>query len=112
MPLLVTMIVLVALFVLTSWSAKATSPLLAKAGTAPANSLPISANVFDVTPPAGRPGPPTRKKLVPSGLPMNGGSVAKPPMKPAGGAHVPAGRVRNCPYVPASGPPQRQRPTR
>ena len=96
-PLLVTVTVLVALLVLTSWSAKATSPLLANAGTAPANSLPISANVLDCAPPAGRPGPSTRKKLVPSGLPMTGTSVTASPMKPAGGAAPPGAAVRNGP---------------
>ena len=97
MPLLVTVTVLVALLVFVSWSAKATSPLLANAGTAPANSLPISANVLDCAPPAGRPGPSTRKKLVPSGLPMTGTSVTASPMKPAGGAAPPGAAVRNGP---------------
>src|SRR3954447_11898523 len=69
MPALVTVTVLAALVPPVSWSPKATFPLCEKAGTTPPNSLPISANVLDWTPPAGRPGPSTRKKVVPRGAP-------------------------------------------
>src|SRR2546423_15451614 len=100
MPALLTVSVLVALALPTSWSAKAPELVVANAGTAPANSLPRRANVFDCEPPAGRPGPSTRKKLVPTGLPMTGTSVAASPMKPAGGAAAPGAGVRDGPLRP------------
>src|SRR3954453_15689936 len=74
-PALVTVTVLDVAAEPTSWSANATAPLLVNAGTAPPNSLPIRAKVVDCTPPAGRPGPSTRKKLVPNGLPTTPASV-------------------------------------
>src|SRR4051794_100474 len=100
MPALLMVSVLAALVVPTSWSAKAPEPVLANAGTAPAKSLPISAKVVDWAPPAGRPGPSTRKKLVPRGLPMTGTSVIASPMNPAGGARAPGAAGRNGPYRP------------
>src|SRR4051812_17971574 len=109
-PLLVTVIVLLALGVPTSWSAKATLPLCPNAGTAPPNSLPMSANVFDWTPPAGRPGPSTRKRLLPVGLPTTGTSTTASPMNPAGGA-APGAAVRNGPKRPASAAAKSQGPT-
>src|SRR3954453_7103622 len=110
MPALVTVTVLVVAAEPTSWSAKATSPLLVKAGTAPPNSLPINAKVLDCAPPAGRPGPSTRKKLFPVGLPTPGASVTASPMKPAGGA-APGAGVRNGPEGPAIGVAESQPPT-
>src|SRR5439155_20315168 len=41
---------------------------------------------FVSTPPGGSPGPSTRKKFVPHGLPVIGCSTAGSPMNPAGGA--------------------------
>src|SRR3954468_24894354 len=97
MPALLTVIVFAALVLPTSWSANAPEVVLAKAGTAPAKSLPMRANVLDCTPPGGRPGPSIRKKLVPSGLPVTGTSVIASPMNPAGGAAAPGAGVRNGP---------------
>src|SRR3954469_6770689 len=102
MPALVTVTVFVALVDPTSWSAKARSPLWANAGTGPAKSLPSRAKVVDCTPPAGRPGPSTRKRFVPNGLPTTAGSVTAVAMNPAGGAGAPGAGVRNGPKRPAS----------
>src|SRR5207249_461311 len=85
--------------------------LLLSVGTTPANSLPMSANVFDCTPPGGRPGPSTRKKLLPVGLPTTGTSVTASPMKPAGGAGAVGAAVRNGPYGPASAAAKSHGPT-
>src|SRR4051812_28143248 len=100
MPSLVTVIVFVALALSTSWSAKA--PLEPpKTGTAPANSLPSSENVFETHAPGAQPGPSTSKKLLPVGLPTTGTGVAASPMKPTG-ANAPGAAVRNGPKRPPS----------
>src|SRR4051794_33692359 len=76
----------------------------AGAGAAmPVKTLPISAKVSCWAPPAGRPGPSTRKKLVPSGLPVTGTSVTASPMKPAGGAGAPGAAGRDGPPTAAPG---------
>src|SRR3954465_6542447 len=111
-PLLVSVIVLPALGVPTSWPANARLPLGPSAGTAPPNSLPMSAKVFDCTPPAGSPGPSTRKKLLPVGLPTTGTSTTASPMNPAGAAGVaPGAAVRNGPNRPASADAKSHGPT-
>src|SRR4051812_36912630 len=111
-PLLVSVIVLPALGVPTSWPANARLPLVPSAGTAPPNSLPMSAKVLDCTPPAGSPGPSTRKRLLPVGLPTTGTSTTASPMNPAGGAGVaPGAGVRNGPKRPASAAAKSQGPT-
>src|SRR4051794_24861541 len=109
-PLLLTVIVLLALGAPTSWPANATSPLLPNAGTAPPKSLPISANVLDWIPPAGRPGPSTRKKLLPVGLPTTGTSTTASPMNPAGGV-LPGAAVRKGPKRPPSAAAKSHGPT-
>src|SRR3954453_2872471 len=111
-PLLVSVIVLPALGVPTSWSAKPRLPLLPSAGTAPPNSLPMRAKVLACTPPAGRPGPSMRKKLSPVGLPTTGTPTTASPMNPAGAAGVaPGAGVRNGPKRPASAAAKSQGPT-
>src|SRR3954451_21725494 len=100
MPALVTVTVFVALVDPTSWSAKARSPLWANAGTGPAKSLPSRAKVVDCTPPAGRPGPSTRKRFVPNGLPTTADSGTALPMNPAGGGGAAGRRGRDGPAGP------------
>ena len=104
------MTVLAALVVPTSWPANAPGPALPNTGTTPANSLPMRANVLDCAPPAGRPGPSTRKRLLPVGLPTTGTSVTASPMKPAGGAAAPGAAVRNGPKRPAIAAAKSQTP--
>src|SRR2546425_1069885 len=65
--------------------------------------LPQTAAVFPMrlkrfvwTPPGGSPGPSTRKKFVPHGLPVIGCRIAKSPMYPAGGA---GGVASHCSQV-------------
>src|SRR4051794_10964881 len=112
MPALVTVTVFAALVPPVSWPPKPTFPLCEKAGTTPPKSLPISAKVLDCTPPAGRPGPSTRKRLLPVGLPTTGTSTTASPMNPAGGAGVaPGAGGRNGPKRPASAAAEAQGPT-
>src|SRR2546423_7165766 len=89
MPALLTVSVLVALVDPTSWSPKAPELVVAKAGTAPAKSLPTSAKVLETHAPGAQPGPSTSKKFVPTGLPITGTALTPSPMKPAGGAAAP-----------------------